>query len=379
MKNKPNLQNIDRSESGLLQIDNVTLGFLETTSISDGEMTLTLDPRYIAPKDVLSTWNDWQEVKNNTFLLHPTEDGLEAIYFDDSDPIQERNFVNNLSNTSHWNAELKRYLKAYRFILNLLLCSGEIEIFDQLSKAEIAFDILNTSIGQSSIWLEYYLLNDTTLLEKLNLDPPEDTEYKPGKVEAKQYMYICELFREAQNSEKMLSKKRYLCNWLLTYSSPAQIWFGLQVHHMKGEWIKKNTPGAVESKDTAFKNEQETLETIEEKLLSSEEEKSEKTCLKLIKDENAEDLTFDLAFEFTMIIFQELYESDSYPEFIEARRAKNNYTRKGGKPGGTGIQVLKTDKKGNLSMGNHKIESYNSKTNEITYLNKSTNNKKKLN
>ena len=379
MKDKQDLQNLDPSESGLLQIGDITIGFQEITSIFDGEMTFTLDPRYIAPPDVLSTWNDWQKVQNNTFLLHPTEDGLEAIYFNDRDPLQESNFVNNLSNTSHWNAELKRCIKAYRFILNLLLCSGEIEIFDKPSEVEIAFDILNASIRQSSIWLKYYLLNDTTLLEKLNIDPPGDTQYKPGKVEAKQYMYICELFREAQNSEKMPSKKRYLCNWLLTYSSPAQIWFGLQVHHMKGEWIKKNTPGAVESKDTAFKNEKKTLETIEEKLLSSEEKKLEQTCLELIKDENAEDLTLDRAFEFTTIKFQELYESDSYPEFIEARRAKNNYTRKGGKPGGTGIQVLKTDKKGNLSMGNHKIESYNSKTNETTYLNKSTNNKKKLN
>ena len=258
MKKKQDLPNLDRSEPGLLHIDNQTIAFKEIISISDNEMTLDIDHRYFVPQDVLSTWNEWEKVKNNTFSLYPTEDGFEAIYFDDSDPIQENNFVNNLSDTSHchWDTELKRYLKAYRFILNLLLRSGEIEIFNKPSKVEIAFDILNASIGQTSIWLEYYLLDNEEQLEKLNLTPPKKREYKPGKVAAKQYEYIKELSEKPTEkpikSQKELLEKRYLCNWLLTYSSPAQIWFGLQVHHIKEAWVKKTTPGAIKDKDTSY-------------------------------------------------------------------------------------------------------------------------------
>lgn len=360
MKNKQDLQNIDRSESESIYFGDIVMNLDESMIFSDNKITIkNIDPEYFVPEDVLFTWDSWQKVKNNTFSPHPTEDGKEALYFDDSDPIQESNFVNNLDNTSHWDGELKQYVKAYRFILNLLLRSGEIEFFDKLSSKRIAFDILKKSINNDSIWLEYYLLNNEKQIKKLNLIVPRKREYRPGKVAAKQYEYIKELSERAIKSEKSHTEERYLCNWLLTYSSPAQIWFGLQVNRIKEQWLEQTIPRIRKTKETIFKEQKALLDKMKEDY--------EKVQLELIEDENAEDLFFDRAFLLTQIRFEQLHGSNKHIEFVKAHQAKNNYIRKRGKSDGKGVQVLRTDEKGNLLMGNREIQFYDKATGEITY------------
>lgn len=349
MKYKIFLGDSNQIQDAFIQIDNKVFAVQEILYSND-KIILTLDSNVAIPEDVLILWNDWQDIREDTIGLYKTNYDEEVLECNLND-IKRNNLNKNVNSNSHFAKEIENHVNAYNFILNLLLFSKEISI--NSSKEKLAIDILKNALFRRSIWLRYYLLGDQDILHNFGFKIPQNREYKPGKVEAKQYDYIEELFEHARDSQQdsNLSHKGFLCNWLLTYSSPAQIWFGLQVNHWKKEWRKKTISEAIKSKDRIFQEEKEVLDKL--KILPEEDEKL------LYLYESNEDLSFEEAFIFTQVRFEQQYgPSTSYFDFIKARQEKNYYIRKGG----SDVQILKTNKCGNLSFGKLVVDSYCSKT-----------------
>ena len=162
---------------GKIEDENSIIPILKFTSIGDQQFTFQTNQKLIVPSQVFNTWKTLLKVTNRKIVYHEKNNryslrcdwGKKTVYNDISD-------------------NLERYILAHQYILILLLIEEEISI--NTPEQAKAFDILNNSIFTRNIWLRYYLLQDSAILEKFGLKAPKAKQYKPGKVEFRQYEYI---------------------------------------------------------------------------------------------------------------------------------------------------------------------------------------------
>ncbi len=320
---------------GKIEDENSIIPVLKVTNIGDQQFTFETNPKLIVPSEVFKTWNDLLKVTNKKIVYYEKNNQYSLWCESDKKAVANKEVSDDLS----------RYILAHQYILALLLIDEEISIDSPEEKK--AFNIINNSIFIRNIWLRYYLLQDSAILDKFGLKPPKARQYQPGKVEFKHYEYIKELWLYARNNPNSL------CQWMLAFESPAQIWLGLEVFNYYTEWERTLTPKAIKGKEKAYKEEKEVLDIMSNSY-DNNEIKSSLDPSDNLADSPGEKkyyINFQEALFVTFSLFEKIYGSEGHLEIVKARQQANNYRRKGGEK----IQLLRTNSKGNLLLGKSTI------------------------
>ena len=208
--------------------------------------------------------------------------------------------------------EVEKYITAAKYLPDLLRESGSILVKpDQQER----FAQFKKKYRIQALWIEYYLLDNEDVLTELGLKPPTERQYKPGKISAKLYELIQDMWAEAKNN------KNPLCQWILTYDCPSQVWLALEAILVLQQWNKQPPKNGFQlyRAEQPILNRLREYEGIKTTLLYSDK-----------KDENF--LFLDEAFSFTLIrLLESKVELAQYKAYLQARTGQANLVRKGKK------------------------------------------------
>ena len=301
----------------------------------DDQIRYEIERRANCPDSAIKAWDAWSKVADQP-IYYRRSDGY--IRCDWTTPDRQHN--DGLE-------DAKKYVKAFRYLPNLLLRSSKISLKPNPDTCRSAldvrnaFDMLQTGRRKKALWLEYYVLHDLTALTELGFKFPRKRQYVPGKVTAALFDFVKEVWVAAKVDNNPI------CQWLLSYDSPAQVWFGLSASWLEKEWNRIITPGATQRKS----------EWYEEKLLVL---KALDNCRGIkINFSNKEILSFHEAFAITQIMLRQSgFISPGYYRYLDAHRGEINYVRKGGTKDGGGVQRYGLDADTALTIGTYEIETY---------------------
>ena len=126
--------------------------------------------------------------------------------------------------------EREKYLKAAPYLPDLLRReTGEIVVVEP--EQEERFANFKKKYKFQVRWIEYYLLeNKEVLIELGERKEPNANEYRPGKISAMLHSVIEDIWGLAQE------EKHPLCQWILSFDSPSQVWFILEAILIIKEW-----------------------------------------------------------------------------------------------------------------------------------------------
>jgi hypothetical protein len=164
-----------------------------------------------------------------------------------------------------------------------------------------------------ALWIEYYLLESSDTLTELGEKRPTERQYKPGKISAKLHGLIQDMWAEATNN------KNPLCQWILAFDCPSQVWLALEAILVLQQWDK----GPPKNRFQLHQAEQHILKRLREytgiKVTS------------LYSDKEDENFFFlDEAFSFTLIrLLESGVELAQYQDYLDARTGQANLVRKG--------------------------------------------------
>jgi len=208
--------------------------------------------------------------------------------------------------------DTKKYVAAAKYLPKLLLNSRNISL-ETLEHKEI-FNLFEKSYREQILLIEYYLLHNLQALTELKFKVPRKRQYKPGKISAKRFEFVQDLWMEALEELKASSRHSPLCLWLLIYDSPAQIWFAQEAMLIKEIWQEKIFPERTKSKRKFYESEKAFL-------LRMEDFKGVTITLANESGEaNQNILSFYQAFELVTIqMIQERFCSSGYTAYLAAR------------------------------------------------------------
>lgn len=205
--------------------------------------------------------------------------------------------------------ERQKYIKAAKHLLDLLKEKGVISISPNQQKR---FTKFRENYRTQCLWIEFYMLENLEVLTELGFKRPTNRQYRPGKISAKFYELVLDMWAEAKTNGN------HLCEWILNFDSPAQIWFALEATLITDQW------------DNPQKNGYQIYQS--EKLILERLNHYQGKTVDLIysKQEEENVLTLTQAFEFTLLkLLESGIEPDNYQAYLKARTAQANRLRKG--------------------------------------------------
>lgn len=293
-----------------------------------------------SPDFAITAWNNWREVANKEIHCRSSD---RYLWCDWADPERQHN--DGLEDT-------KKYVQAFRYLPNLLLRCGKISLKPDPYTRKKVFDLFVSSYRTRSLWLDYYLLHDLTALAELKFKPPRKREHTPGKVSAKRLELVKDVWVAAE------VYKNPVCQWILSYDSPAQVWFGLSALWLEKQWKEKVTPGATPTKGNWYEKRHDVVD-----LMSSSYRGIEVDFKGISNKEEVFTIRFKDAFAITQVsLIQSGYCSEGHSSYLEAHKTEINHVRKGGTADGGGVQQFGVDKDGVLAIGKYELESYSEST-----------------
>jgi len=177
--------------------------------------------------------------------------------------------------------EVEKYVTAAKYLPDLLRENGEILVEpDQQER----FAQFKREYRTQALWIEYYLLENSDILTELGLKPPTERQYKPGKISAKLHGLIHDVWTVADN------KKNSLCQWILRFNCPSQVWLALEAILLLKQWNKQPPNNGFQ----LYRGEQRILSRLREY-------KKIKATLLYSENEDENFLFLDEAFSFTLI------------------------------------------------------------------------------
>ncbi len=210
------------------------------------------------------------------------------------------------------NQQQDKYIRAARYLPDLLRKNGEILVnFEQLER----FAQFKKKYRIQALWIEYYLLGSSDVLTELGFKPPTERQYKPGKISARLHGLIQDMWSEAENN------KNPLCQWILAFDCPSQVWLALEAILVLKKWNKQPPKNGFQlyQLEQLILNPLREYKGIKANLLYSHN-----------KDENL--LSLDQAFSFTLIrLLESGIELAQYYDYLNARTGQANLVRKGEK------------------------------------------------
>jgi len=219
-----------------------------------------------------------------------------------------------ISNRNHHRSgEQEKYITVAKYLPDLLRESGEILVRPEQHKRFAKFKRLYST---QALWIEYYLLEKSDVLTELGLKPPTKRQYKPGKISAMLYGLIQDVWAEAQNN------KNPLCQWILSFDCPSQVWLALEVILVIRQWDEER-----------FLKNGFQLYRAEQHILKRLREYTGIKATLLYSDNEDENFFFlDEAFSFTLIrLLESRVELAHYDAYLQARTGQSNLVRKGEK------------------------------------------------
>lgn len=210
------------------------------------------------------------------------------------------------------NQDGNKYIRAARYLPDLLRKNGEILVkSEQLER----FAQFKKKYRTQALWIEYYLLGSSDVLTELGLKPPTERQYKPGKISAKLHGLIQDMWSEAENN------KNPLCQWILAFDCPSQVWLALEAILVLKQWNKQPPKNGFE----LYQSEQLILNRLREY-------KGIKAYLLYSNNEDENLLSLDEAFSITLIqLLESGVELAEYYDYLQARTGQANLLRKGEK------------------------------------------------
>ncbi len=208
--------------------------------------------------------------------------------------------------------EVEKYITAANYLPDLLRESGSILVKpDQQER----FAQFKKKYRIQALWIEYYLLENLDVLTELGLKPPTERQYKPGKISAKLHGLIHDVWSEAKNN------KNPLCQWILAFDCPSQVWLALEAILVLQQWNKQPPKNGFQ----LYRAEQPILNRLREY-------EGIKTTLLYSDKEDENFLFLDEAFSFTLIrLLESKVELAQYKAYLQARTGQANLVRKGKK------------------------------------------------
>ncbi len=227
---------------------------------------------------------------------------------DGGDYLQWYGKISNRNEYCH--SEPGKYITAAKYLPDLLRENGDILVEPEQRHRFAEFKKLYKT---QVLWIEYYLLENSLVLTELGLKPPTKRQYKSGKISAMLHELIQEVWALAKN-------KNSLCQWILRFDCPSQVWLVLEAIFIIRQWNRENP---LKNGFQLYKSEQLILNRLREP-------KGIKATLLYSDNENENFLSLDEAFSFTLI---QLLESkvvlDQLEDYCQARTGQANWVRKG--------------------------------------------------
>lgn len=256
--------------------------------------------QFFCPKEAREAFAAINQVRQR-LICYENVNGLERLRWDKGNP--HRKPVDNLNSD--------QYIKAARYLPDLLVENGEILVKPE---QQHRFAEFKRKYKIQTQWIEYYLLGNSDILTELGFKHPTERQYKPGKISARLHGLIQDMWVVAKN------KKNPLCQWILSFDCPSQVWLALETLLVLRQWNRDEFP---KNKYQLYQSEQLILKQLREY-------KGIKASLlySANKDENL--LCLDQAFSFTLIrLLQSGVELTHYKLYLNARTGQANHLRKG--------------------------------------------------
>jgi hypothetical protein len=290
--------------------------------IGDNQLIRKPDRRTICPEHSIKAWNAWALVADKTINFYRRDEEFWCDW-----GSCDRTHSNGLK-------EKEKYVKAYKYLPNLLMRFGRISVQPE---EFAAFDLLASNYQERALWLDYYLLEDLSALTELGFKPPKKRQYKPGKVAATNYTFIKDVWTVAKLD------RNPVCQWVLGYDSPAQIWFGLCANHLERWWkVGRFKDGG---KEDRYKEEKRYIDALEH---------PRRIDIKVVDSTNPLPLPFFDAFCLSKVLLIKSYEfCKSHSENLEAQRSQMNYIRKN-----QDVHRLGATADGHPTLGKYEVEGY---------------------
>lgn len=206
--------------------------------------------------------------------------------------------------------EATKYITAAKYLPDLLRKKGQLLVE---SAQQERFTQFKKKYTTQALWIEYYLLGSADILTELGLKPPTQRQYKPGKISAELHGLIHDVWSEAKN------KKNRLCQWILAFDCPSQVWLALEAILVLKQWNKQPPKNGFQ----LYQAQQPILNRLREY-------KGIKATLLYSDNEHENVLFLDEAFSFTLIrLLEEEVELPQYQDYLDARTGQANLVRKG--------------------------------------------------
>ncbi len=210
----------------------------------------------------------------------------------------------------HHDKELKKYITAAKYLPDLLQENDNILVEAEQRHRFAEFRRLYKS---QVLWIEYYLLENSLVLAELGVKPPTKRQYKPGKISAMLHGLIQEVWALAKN-------KNPLCQWILNFECPSQVWLVLEAIFIIRQW----------NQEKPLKNGLQLYNSKQLILKLLRELKKIKVNFCYSDNENENFLSLDEAFSFTVIkLLKSDIVLDQLEDYDQAIRGESNWARKG--------------------------------------------------
>lgn len=312
--------------------------------IGDGELIVKSDPK--CPDSAIAACNDWCEMADKEIHYRSSDRHFPCDW-----AFPKRQYNDGPEDT-------KKYVKAFRYLPHLLLRCGRISLKADPYNRKKLFDLFVSSYRTQSLWLDYYILHDRTALAELKFKTPRNREYTPGRVTAKRFALIEDVWAAAEVDTNPV------CQWILNYDSPAQVWFGLSASWLEKQWHEKTTPGATPTKRDWYKKRHGVLGSM-----SSSYKGIEIDFQGVPNKKETFTLNLKEAFAITQVLlFKEGHHSEAFYEYLDAGKTEINHIRKGGTKDGAGVQQYGIDKDGVLTVGKYELQTYDESTDTGTLI-----------
>ena len=143
----------------------------------------------------------------------------------------------------------EKYIKAAPYLPDLLRLETN-ELVGVEPDQQERFANFKKNYKIQTQWIEYYLLdNNDVPIELGETKPPAANQYRPGKISAKLHKIIECIWTLAEKEEHPL------CQWILSFDCPSQVWFILEAILIIKEWKNplKSVNGLFKSERRHFK------------------------------------------------------------------------------------------------------------------------------
>ncbi len=209
--------------------------------------------------------------------------------------------------------EPNKYITAARYLPDLLLDNGSILVKPEQQER---FGEFKRKYKIQTQWIEYYLLENSSILTELGFKCPTESQYKPGKISARLHELIHGIWFEAKNH------KNPLCQWILSFDCPSQIWLAVETILVLRQWNKDKFP---KNRHQLYQSEQPILKRLRE-------HKGIKATLLYSDNEEENILSLDEAISFTLIrLLESGVELAQYKGYLKARTGQASHLRRGEK------------------------------------------------